>query len=686
MSESSRILDKMRLPLSSPKEALETISRNHLHPLFDPKRFIVRSEDYRDKGVDFQIEVLEDYGGSSACTNFRFVIQLKATDTIQANSDGSFSLQIETANINYLLNHPMPAFYVFFHNPTGKFYYRGLRELASELSKKGQDWNDQASHAIRFSSLLDDHALDQMHRQTMQRGAMNRQLSIHQLMADHSPNPEDKIVIDRNLEMVADHEIRNLIEKGGFMLIRDNRWADILKLHKKASGSLEASGLYNLVLGSANYYSGNMPTALTFLKAAKKKEDTLPPGLRGHISYFEAATKHALGILSEEQYAEQVKSCSDDSMLRIHVSLASAKKEYLENSTVQGAFQKFEAQIQNLISDPSAPRTFQLSAGLELLQIGGENINMSYITNICQINAFGLGSPQLLHYASNYLIFFDHAYSKWMQDIMDIKVKSKEISNQFLYRLACITQIRMNYHLLVISREIFLVEDSPVLPKIEFCEGDHPFRAMLDELKPAIDYFTAIAHIENLTVCLSLEYEIAHYLDDAPACQKAMERMEELVDAHELNVIDVALKRIKANGPYHETFLKSFPLEKHALQKQVHFQRKELQSMDREELAVDKSSLKGYDTIKLHPIGTFCFPKDKRDILYDVLNVTPKARETFDGLFSQSIQPVADIHYTSVDQEGHVDISHKSMTPEAWQNVYLIRKKLYEKKFYRFDG
>lgn len=683
MSESSRIIDKMRLPLSSPKEALETISRNHLLPLFDPKRFIVRSEDYRDKGVDFQIEVLEDYGGSNACTNFRFVIQLKATDSIQANRDGSFSLQIETANINYLLNHPMPAFYVFYHNPTGKFYYRELREFTSELFKKKKGWNDQASHAIRFSSLLDDPAIDEMHRQTMQRGALNRQLSVHQLMADHSPNPEDKIIIDRNLEMVTDHEIRNHIEKGGFMLIRDNRWADILKLHKKASGSLETSGLYNLVLGSANYYSGNMPTALTFLKEAKKKEDTLPPGLRGHINYFEAATKYALGILSEEQYAEQVKSCSDDSMLRLHVTLASAKKEYLENSPIKGAFQKFEAQVQKVMSDPLAPRTFQLSAKLELLQIEGENINMSYITNICHINAFGLGNPKLVHYASNFLLSFDHAYLKWTQNIMDIKVKSKEISNEFLHQLACITQIRMNYHLLVISREIFLLEDSPMLPKIEFSEDDQPFRTMLEELKPAMDYFTAITHIENLTVCLSLEYEIANYIHDAPVYQKAMAKMEELVDAHELNVINVALKRIKANGPYHETFLKSFPLEKHALQKQVHFQRKELQSMDREELALDKGDLKGYDTIKLHPIGTFCFPRDKRNILYDLLNITSKAREIFDSMFSQSIQPVADINYTSVEQEGYIDIPKKSMTPEAWQNIYQIRKRFYEEKFYR---
>lgn len=685
MSENSKILDKMRLPLSNPKEALETLSRNLFQPLFDPQRFIIRSEDYRDKGVDFQIEVLEGYGSSTVCTNFRFIVQLKATDTIQTNRDASYSLQIDTANINYLLNHPMPAFYVFYHNATGNFYYRELREFTSELFKKDKNWNDQASHVIRFSSLLDKPALDQMHRQTIQKGTFNRQLSTHNLMKDQSPTPEDKIIIDRNLDMVADSDIRDLIEKGGFMLIKDNRWADILKLHKKASGSLETTSLYNLVVGSANYYSGNMPAALTFLKAAKKKENTLHPGLRGHISYFEAATKYAMGILSEEQYVTQVKSCSDDSIMRLHIVLERAKKEYLENSPVKGAFQKFEVQVQQVINDPSAPKTLQLSAKLELLQIEGENINMSYISNICRINAFGLGRPELVYYASNFLLSFDKTYSDWLLGIKDIRDRSKEISNQFIFYLACITQIRMNYHLLVISREIFLLEDNLMLPKIKFSEGDQPFKTMLEELKHALDYFNTITHIENLTVCLSLEYEIAHYINDAPVYQKAMAKMEELVDAHELNVIDVALKRIKANGPYHETFLKTFPFEKHTLQKQVHFQRKELQLLDDQELALDKGDLEDYLTIKLYPIGTFCFPKDKKEILYDLLNVTAKARPMFDYMFSQSIQPVANIQYSSITQEGYVDNVSKSNTPEAWQNIYRVRKMLFAKQFYRIN-
>lgn len=51
------ILDEMDLPMASPNEELETISNNCFRPLFDVTKFEIRPEEYRDKGIDHQIEV-----------------------------------------------------------------------------------------------------------------------------------------------------------------------------------------------------------------------------------------------------------------------------------------------------------------------------------------------------------------------------------------------------------------------------------------------------------------------------------------------------------------------------------------------------------------------------------------------------------------------------------------------------
>src|SRR5882724_10310058 len=104
------ILDEMDLPLSNPNEELETISKQLLMPLFDASRFEIRPEDVRDKGIDLHIELKTPTKHS----NFRLVIQLKATDSKKANADGTISLQIQRSNLNYLLNNPGPAYYILY--------------------------------------------------------------------------------------------------------------------------------------------------------------------------------------------------------------------------------------------------------------------------------------------------------------------------------------------------------------------------------------------------------------------------------------------------------------------------------------------------------------------------------------------------------------------------------------------
>ena len=82
------VIEDMDLPFVSPEESLETISSNNFKPLFDVNRFEIRSEFFRDKGIDFQIEIKK----SSRYTNFRFAVQLKSTQTKKPNKDTSISV------------------------------------------------------------------------------------------------------------------------------------------------------------------------------------------------------------------------------------------------------------------------------------------------------------------------------------------------------------------------------------------------------------------------------------------------------------------------------------------------------------------------------------------------------------------------------------------------------------------
>ena len=94
-----KILDEMDLPWASSNETLEIISNNYFRPLFNPDNFLIRPEAERDKGIDHHIEIKK----SNKYLNFRFVIQLKATDGKDFNKDGSISLQLDTNNTSNIV-------------------------------------------------------------------------------------------------------------------------------------------------------------------------------------------------------------------------------------------------------------------------------------------------------------------------------------------------------------------------------------------------------------------------------------------------------------------------------------------------------------------------------------------------------------------------------------------------------
>ena len=67
-----------------------------------PDKFVFRDERIDDAGVDGSLEVLVD----GQYTNLRSQVQLKSTDSRDRNADGSVSVPVRVANLNYLLNGP----------------------------------------------------------------------------------------------------------------------------------------------------------------------------------------------------------------------------------------------------------------------------------------------------------------------------------------------------------------------------------------------------------------------------------------------------------------------------------------------------------------------------------------------------------------------------------------------------
>ena len=113
-------------------------------------KFVVQSEDKHDYGTDFHIEASE----AGAMTNVRVHVQLKGTGR-DRNTDGSVSLSIDRANLNYLAMQPGSIF-VCYHTPSKRVLVRRVDDVFREYEHRRTGWINQKTVTVRFNDYFDD--------------------------------------------------------------------------------------------------------------------------------------------------------------------------------------------------------------------------------------------------------------------------------------------------------------------------------------------------------------------------------------------------------------------------------------------------------------------------------------------------------------------------------------------------
>lgn len=365
------IFDEMNLPLANFKETLNH-SENHLKPLFDVTKFVIRWKQERDKGIDFQIEIKN----KNRFTNFHFAIQLKATDSKIANKDGSISVQLDTGNINYLLNNPMPAFYILYFKSTNTFYYENIRDFAKTLYEKDSNWNKQGSHILRFTKILDSFGFNEIYIATLKKGKFQRIINENTVRQAVTANLVDKIIIDADFNVTNDREIETMIESIGLEIINEGNWKKIIFLHKKASGTIASTSKYNLVLGIANYYSGNLLEALSFFKTAINLKTRLKTCKI--IFFFEISVKFSIGLITVDEYEKRMQKLQNTDNVGFYIRLEKAKRDYIDsiNKKANDQFEIYQSEVNSIINNPKANQSIKLNAKCELILFEGMKITL----------------------------------------------------------------------------------------------------------------------------------------------------------------------------------------------------------------------------------------------------------------------------------------------------------------------
>ena len=140
----------------------------------DSREFIVRSEDSRDYGTDFQLEATD----SGTMTNVRVHVQLKGTST-NPNADGSVSLQIKRTNLNYLTMQE-DSILVCYHVPSDRLLVREVDDVFREHEHLLSSDLAQDTVTVRFDGQFDASYQEYLRAQVVvhAKNARNRRLHV----------------------------------------------------------------------------------------------------------------------------------------------------------------------------------------------------------------------------------------------------------------------------------------------------------------------------------------------------------------------------------------------------------------------------------------------------------------------------------------------------------------------------
>ncbi|WP_187270234.1 DUF4365 domain-containing protein [Pontibacter qinzhouensis] len=676
-----RDFDNIRLPKSSTNEEQETLSRKKFESLFDEKRFILKGE-VIDNGIDYRCEIKYD----SRKLGFGFNFQLKSKGAADKNTDESYSKSIETSNIEYLINNGQPAFYGFYLADNDNFYYEHLNDFLISIQEKNPDWEDQLSHTLRFHKQLDSRAVDEIYNIALEHGKMMRGLNGRLAMLPSLAQPSDKIIIGLNQRVIDDSEIRNIVERVGFELINEGRWKDIIHVHQEASGNIGTTAKYNLVLGMANYYSGNLLSALSFFKHARLNSNQLPDYLIKYLTFFDTTVKYTLGMMRQEGYEQVIQTLEGDDELGLYVKLEKVREAYTQSVIL---FEQFVRELKRIISHPNAFGSVSQMAKCELLLHEGYEMNIDYVQGVAAINSHERHNDLSLEDRLVVANQMADARILWDKQIQELIQETTNSKNYFTYHSTLLNQVRVRYQFDVYSALVRVDKQIPNHPSQPLPDSQQRYEAMLAVLEKVLSYFTQIRHTENMIMVLSTKYELEHYLDRMEEASNTMAELEQLIAQSDSEGLRLQVSMLKDAGTTHEKF-KDFidsifgkaQAEEEEFQAMVH----EMKCMDAEERAIAKSFDNIYG-IMLFPIGFFQFPASEVDDVFTILNIQDAAlRSTFCEMFSRGIMPVANIYHNPISEEGYADGHASEQGLKSTKHFYNIRKAFYIRKYYRIES
>ncbi|WP_437835553.1 DUF4365 domain-containing protein [Sorangium sp. So ce1153] len=287
------------LPKADSNSALQRRSLQALAAALSSDEFILRDERVDDFGVDVTLEVISN----SRATNCRSQVQLKARSGLEMNRDGSFSVSVETTNLNYLLNGPCPL-YVLFRPETSDLFFAFAMDEQVRISSLDESWSAKASATIRFRTKIDQATIAVIRERIINEAKRHRRLRDE--IAFVLPNGRARIEFDASEgpgRVTGPEAAEELLLRDGMNLVSwgfASRVVEIAALLQPQR--FRDAPKLSLVLGYAHFSNGNYLAADASLRAARARRLQLESEDRHFLLYLTNVVALVFGEISAEVF------------------------------------------------------------------------------------------------------------------------------------------------------------------------------------------------------------------------------------------------------------------------------------------------------------------------------------------------------------------------------------------------
>lgn len=534
------------LPKSSRQEELETISRNQLVLQFDPSLFELRSENQRDKGIDFIGEIKQN----GLYTNFRFAIQLKSTESVRKLKDGSISYPIEVSNLNYLLNLGIPSYYILYDYPTNQFYIESMGDQYRDFFEKYNSKKTPKTYKIKFKQALDSSKINMIYKDTFEFGRVQRKLGMHFQFNNNGERKLKGIVIDDIQDVYSVDQNIEFIENYGYELLNQHVFSQIIEIERRSHPRNNASAIFNMVCGIAYYHQHNLLKAVELLKLSSRDLDSLHPENQVMVAYTLIQAKYLIGIIGKSELSKELSKVVESEYAGTFLKLENLYHQCFQNNEFKAVqIKKYYDGVMKILSNNAHFADMRMVAYAKILKIESKLLLYELVENYFMTMGRKLDAYRDLLVKD--WLKFDVQYHNQLKELLKYAV----VNQNFLTACNLMAQ-RIEWEF----TKVFYFhsfsnwdKDNLSINRDVGIEDRDLLLSTLNEIDAILETYDKLQHRNNQFHCLALKFEILYFLGMKNEADVCINLMNGLIETYELNALRKDLDQL-VNG-YTKSYL-----------------------------------------------------------------------------------------------------------------------------------